>query len=425
MKRQLREAHAHLFQYGRAMTMLGLGDVASVEECLERLASAARRASPGNWLLASDLRVESWREPRWPTADELERAAPGVPIAAWSFDYHALVASPAAMAAVGIHDTTPDPRNGRIVRDSATGRATGLMLELAAKMVWERVPEPDAAARRAMVKSAAQSLASMGFVEVHDLLSQPWLGPMLAEMHRAGDLPIRVRLYPPLDTLEAIAAQRSSWESDAIQLAGGKLFADGTLNARTAWMLHDYADPLPGMPRGQAMLSVEQIRAGAERAARLGLGLAIHAIGDGAVRAVLDGYEQFLAQPGAANHGLRVEHAELIDHIDVPRFAKLGVVCSAQPCHLLYDIEALERGLPTRLDRVLPLRELIDSGCRPGELLLFGSDVPIVRANPEDSIVAAVRRRRVPGAPGGQETFREIAGGQMIGEDEAWSAFSC
>ncbi|MEO0716499.1 MAG: amidohydrolase family protein, partial [Planctomycetota bacterium] len=119
------------------------------------------------------------------------------------------------------------------------------------------------------------------------------------------------------------------------------------------------------------------------------------------------------------DRSFRVEHAELLDESDVPRFAAMDVVCSVQPCHLLTDIEALRRLVPDRLDRVLPFRELIDAGCAPGELLWFGSDAPIVHPEPQDSIDAATLRRR-PGMPEADA----IALGQALTESEAWAAFA-
>jgi predicted amidohydrolase YtcJ len=290
---------------------------------------------------------------------------------------------------------------------------------------------------RGFVRDSLADLAKHGFVEVHEMLSPAWLGPMLAELDRAGELRTTVWLYPPLDSLEEVARGRLAWEGPHVRLAGGKVFADGTLNARTAWMLAPYADAMPGSPRGHEMMNVEQLRDAIRRCRSFGVGLAVHAIGDGAVRASLDAWEEegtkaqrhegteAGAWASAANGlpAMRIEHCEMIDAVDVPRFAELGVVCSVQPCHLLYDIEALERGQPRRLDRVLPLRELIASGCRPGELLWFGSDVPIVRPNPEDSVRAAMDRRRIEGSPGGTAS-RAIAPEQAITEEECWRAFS-
>lgn len=427
--RKLREAHAHIAQHGRATSMLRLDNCASREACLERVSAAADAATGEGWILGAGLRVEAWADPRWPTAEELDKASRGRPCCLWSFDHHALVANTAAMRAAGISAASEDPPNGRIVRAGGRegrGKPTGLMLEGAAKVVWSAAPEPGPEERRAQVMAALADFRRCGFDEVHDLHAPLWLGPALAEIERAGELDMTVLLYAPLAEIERAAEGRAAWESDRVRLAGAKLFADGTLNSRTAWMLSPYADPLEGMPRGQVMATPPEVEAALQRVARLGLGLAVHAIGDGAVRAVLDGYELFLrgdapSHGAKAAHGpmLRIEHAELIDEADVPRFAAMGVVASVQPCHLLTDIEVLRRVLPHRLERVLPLRELIDGGCRPGELLWFGSDAPIVRPEPEDSIQAAVHRRRT-----GMEERDGIALAQAISEAEAWACFN-
>jgi len=422
----LREAHAHIAAHGREMGQLNLSDCASRDECLERLRAEAARldaaAEPG-WLLASAVRVSAWANSKdgakWPTLYELDRACPNRACMVSSFDHHACVANSAAMAAGGFSASSADPEGGRIERDSS-GEMTGLLIEAAFGAMRRAVPPLSAAERRRTVKAAADDLASHGFSEVHDLLSEPWLGPALSDLDKSGELAVSVWLYPPLGDVQQVAAGRQQWELPRVRLAGAKIFADGTLNSRTAWMLKPYADPLPGLERGQAMQSPRQLREAISLTDSLGLGLAVHAIGDAAVRAVLDAWEAHLVQSrghqGTAAHPLRIEHAELIDPADIPRFAQLGVVCSVQPCHLLYDIEALTRGLPHRLDRVLPLRDLIRAGCKPGELLWFGSDTPIVRPHPQDSIQAAVHRRRIDGGP-------SIAPGQALTEAEAWAAF--
>lgn len=417
----LREAHAHIVQHGRAMAMLRLDDCLDRDDCLQRVAMAAASAHDTpttNWLLGVGVRTQAWPDPTYPTLDELDSILGPRPCCLWSFDHHALAANSAALAAAGVRPGDPDPPDGRFVR-APSGRFTGLALEAAAKQVYSAVPEPEGAERLEVVRRALHDLSRHGFEEVHDLLSQPWLGPTLAALHDAGELRARVWLYPPIDTLEAVARTRREWERPGVRLAGGKLFADGTLNSRTAWMLRPYADPIPDMPRGQCMADAGAIGRALARARGLGLGLAVHAIGDAAVRACLDAFESSPATGRTATEPsvptMRIEHAELIDSADVPRFARLGVVASVQPCHLLYDIEALERGLPDRLDRVLPLRELVDSGCVPGEGLWFGSDTPIVRPDPADSIQAAVRR--------GREGGPRIGAGQAITEAEAWAAF--
>lgn len=413
---KLREAHCHLHAHGQARAMVALDDCRSLAECLDRLGKAASRRRPSGWMLARGARPESWPEHRWPTPSELDRIFPNVPLAIWCFDHHALAANSAALSIARVDRGTPDPDGGVIVRD-AVGEPTGLLLESATRLVWSRVPEPTMAERCEHVALAVEDLFSKGFLEVHDMLSHDWLGPVLAELRDSGRLPCTAWLYPLVEDLPRIHEGRSSWESQEIVLAGGKVFTDGTINSRTAWMLEPFADPIPSHPCGTSLMSVEQIAEAIRVCTGHGLHLAAHAIGDGAVRACLDAAQ--LTGGRGERPALRIEHAELVDEADVPRFAELGVVASVQPCHLLADIEALRRLLPHRLNRVLPLREMIDAGCRPGELMWFGSDTPIVRPDAEDSIQAAVHRRRV-----GMGESEAIGMEQKIGESEAWACFA-
>ncbi|MBL4809877.1 MAG: amidohydrolase family protein, partial [Phycisphaerales bacterium] len=264
---------------------------------------------------------------------------------------------------------------------------TGVLFEHAALKLWSSVPEPDASQRRSLVLSACLHLDALGFDEIHDLKAQPWLGQVLHDLQTAGEINQRFQLFPLTTDLGATLATRDQWESDRLILAGTKIFTDGSLNSRTAWMLDPYTDT---STTGTPMMSPRQIDDAMLMSKAHNLPVAAHAIGDAAVRAVLDSIER----TSCTHMHPRIEHAELIHPDDIARFVKLGVIVSVQPCHLLPDIEALNTGLADRLNRVLPLRALIDSGCVPGETLIFGSDVPIVRADHEDSIQAAVHRRR-------------------------------
>lgn len=434
---RLREAHAHIAQHGRARQYVDLSDCPTAADALARLAaraddladaraesrndeSSGETSPDSNWIIATGARPESWADSsgHWPDLARLEDAVRARPACVWCFDYHAILASRAAMRAAGLCDAdgnaAPDPAGGVVARD-ASGRATGVLLERAALALWGRVPEPTDEQFRDYVRAALADLASHGFVEVHDLKAQPWLGPMLGEMDRAGELGQTIWLYPLLDDAEQIAREAHRWQTDRVRLAGAKIFLDGTLNSRTAWMTEPFADGLSEHPCGTPMMTPREIEDAVRRADALGLPLAMHAIGDMAVRAGLDAIEKVRPR----TRGFRIEHAELIHERDVPRFASLGVVCSVQPCHLLYDIEALQRAVPDRLHRVLPLVELVRAGCRPGELLWFGSDVPIVRPHPEDSVLAATTRRRA-----NMSAHAAINPTQGIDEATAWACFA-
>lgn len=451
---RLREAHAHLPWHGLALSMPRLNDCATLDDCLSRIAAEAdrrRREQEPGWLRASGLMVAAWTGPagpRPPTRAEFDRVC-DTPAVLMSFDHHAVVANTAAMQAAGLRDDSPDPPGGVIVRDPRTALPTGLLLEAAAQLVWNAAPQPTPDQHRANLRAALHDLARHGFTEVHDLLAPDWLGPELAALADADALALEVHLFAPLERLEHQAAAAAGlpgqrgWARPNVRLAGGKIFADGTLNSRTAWMLDPYRDPLPGLPRGKALLQAPAIAEALQRCGALDLTLAVHAIGDAAVRACLDAYGLFTAEarashpdsPGARASRprssiplLRIEHAELIDPADIPRFASPGIVASLQPCHLLADIPALQRSLPHRLDRVLPIRDLIDAGCEPGRTLIFGSDVPVVPPDPRHSVEAAVHRGPAPLAGGASSvpspaSSAPLAPRQAIDEATAWACF--
>lgn len=413
----LREAHAHLAMHGRALTMVHAGECRDSDAFLALVVAESHRLrredpSGSRWLLVHGARVESWDDATWPSRARFDEAAGGRPAAAFSFDQHAVLANTRAFRAAGFDDGDADPEGGVIVRDG-TGAPTGVLLESACWRIRATIPELAGQDRTDALLTAIADLASHGFVEVHDLLAPPWLGPELARLHDEGRLSMRVGLFAPLAEVESQFEASRTWSRPGLTLLGGKVFADGTLNSRTAWMLTPFRNPMPGHERGTPLMSVDSLTLAMERCGGLGLGLAVHAIGDGAVRATLDARAR-----ASARRALRIEHAEIVHPDDIGRFKALGVTASLQPCHLLADIEVLRRELPDRLGDVLPIRSLIASGLTPGHDLLFGSDVPIVRADPGDSVQAAVWRRR-PEMP----VHEGVSPGHAISEEESWRCF--
>lgn len=411
------EWHAHLLEHGRSLGMLDLAPCRSAAQVLALVVdrAAARpahaRSAP---ILGFGARPESWDRAAWPTLADLDRAAGPAPCCLWCFDYHALVANSAALTLAGFDDASPDPAHGVLCRNDR-GHLTGLLLESAAGIAWDAVPKRFPELPADPLLAGLEDLARRGYRAVHDLKSRVDLGAQLATLAGDGRLPLAVALFPLVEDLPAVLATRRDWESDAVRLVGGKIFVDGTLNSRTAWMLEPYADARPDHPTGMSMMSAGEIDAALRLCLDAGLQMAAHAIGDGAVRAVLDAAERVRAPRGS----VRIEHAEVIHPRDLARFGELGVIASVQPCHLLTDIEALSRAIPDRLDRVLPLRSLLESGLVPGESLLFGSDAPIVPPVAEDSILAATQRRRA-----GMDARDAIAPAEAIDEPAAWACFN-
>ncbi len=411
-----RDAHLHIYAHAEQTSCVRMHDCDSVSDCLRRMAERARDTAPGGWVKGALARVAGWPEGRFPTRGELDDAVGGRPAFVRSFDLHACAASGAALRLAGITRDTPDPVGGVIERDGR-GEPTGLLIESASALLRAAIPPASEADQRDAVRLALADLRARGFCEVHDMHAQPWLGPTIARLIDEGDeaaCAVRVWLYAPLDQLEGAWASSSAWERPGLRLAGGKIFLDGTLNSRTAWLLSRYEEPIEGRPSGEGLFTDDALDAAIRRADDRGFPLAMHAIGDRAVRQGLDA----IGRVRPRSPGWRIEHCQFVHEEDAPRFGALGVIASPQPCHLLADVEALRRFTPHLMARAYPLRDIVDgvraAGRAPEELVWFGSDTPVVEPSVEDNVQAAVQRRRR-----GAEIGDAVAPGQALTEAEA------
>jgi predicted amidohydrolase YtcJ len=403
------DAHLHLTTGALAASQLDLSKVegrdatlAGIRQAHEGLTGAG---DGGGWLLGHGWSLD--RLGGWLTADDLEAVAPGRPVALWAHDHHTRWVSRAALRSAGITSARADPRGG-MIRRGTDGNPTGMLHEGAAVLVDHSIPEPSAAVAEAALTSYAATLASLGVTGVHDpgqLVDEagsglgPWLYRDLAER---GALPLRVVASVRERQLERAIAWGmrtggAGGRDNGPAAVGGryrdgwlKLFADGSLGSRSAALLAPYeSDDPAGSPvggsSGMLLRSPEELSRMAKRAADADIAVQIHAIGDAAVRSALDVLE---ALPRLAGPSHRVEHAQLIDPVDVPRFAKLGVAASVQPCHLCTDTSIARVAWGERSANAFPLRDLDAAGA----LIPFGTDAPVERPDPWRGLAAAVSR---------------------------------
>jgi predicted amidohydrolase YtcJ len=361
-----------------------------------------------------------------PDTGLLDAAAPGRPVALWAHDHHARWLSSAAMDAAGLVDRD-DPPAGQIERDR-DGRPTGLLYEGAAGLVDAVIPVPDDAAVEAAIRSYAGILARLGVTSVHDpggLAPEPDLrgGPVRYRALAAGGrLPLRVVASVREEQLDraieiGFLSGRTVGEPGSGRYRDGwlKLFSDGALGSRTAALLEPYeVDPIAGLPPGgvlgMRLRTPGQLRTIAARAAAAGIASQIHAIGDAAVRTVLDVIAALPRVPGAMH---RIEHAQLVDPADLSRFGSLGVAASVQPGHLISDVEVMRRVWGDRSAAAFALASIDASGA----LLPFGTDAPVEPPDPWPGIAVAVARRGPGTTP--QDAFHP---GQSLGLDRVFRA---
>ena len=404
----LTDAHMHLEGYALALRMIDV-ETATLPEALARVAERARTTPGGAW-----IRGRGWNHNVWgnsfPTAGQLDAVAPGNPVCLGAKSGHGCWLNSAALAQARITADTPDPPGGQIVRDSA-GQPTGILLEGAMGLLYDLLPEPDEQELAEAMAGALSAANRAGLTSLHSMDGGRCLRAAQILRDR-GQLSAHLVVAVPLALLDAALALglASGWGDEWLRLGPVKMFADGALGPRTAWMLAGY-ETAPE-DTGFAAADFVLLREAVSRANAAGLGCAIHAIGDRANREVLDIY-QAGGRPGMRN---RVEHLQILHPDDVPRVGRLGVVASMQPLQATSDMAISDRHLGARAGEAYVFRTLLDAGA----VLAFGSDCPVEPINPLLGIQAAVTRRRRDGSPGAEGWHPE----QRLTVEEAVRAYT-
>lgn len=392
----LTDAHIHLTEWAFARRETDLANAESPQHAAALVAAqAGSTAAPGAW-----LRGRGWSRHRFgdgePHRTLLDDVAPHRPVALQSHDMHALWVNSAALHAAGIDASTPDPDGGTIVRDGA-GEPTGLLLEWAGTLVARVIPEPALGDACDAVRAAQRELHALGITGVHSYpgihLTQPDPFTVLQHLRERGELRLRALQHIPLHDLEhAIALGiRSRFGDEWIRIGALKMFLDGALGSRTAWMREPYEGDTS---RGMRVMEPDEFRDTVRRAAAAGLASTVHAIGDAAVCLALD----VLCDPAVRVPALphRIEHLQCCPPERFGDAAAAGVVCSMQPAHLITDWSVAERCWGSERSRgVFSLASLL----RNGTILAFGSDAPVEPVDPRRGFLAAALRQDLNGEP--------------------------
>ncbi|MBA3671702.1 MAG: amidohydrolase [Gemmatimonadaceae bacterium] len=417
------DAHAHLLGLGEALRNVDLTGTRSYDEVIARVVARAKSAVGAGWLQGRGWDQNDWGDTRFPTNESLSRAIPDRPVLLRRVDGHALLANAAALRSAGISATTKDPSGGRLERD-ASGNPTGVLVDNAMNLVERVVPSPTAADTRAAIKAAIAESHRWGLVGIHDAGASRGTIALYEELAKAGELPFR--LYVMIGDDSATIADRfargpqSALYDNHLWIRAVKLYADGALGSRGAALLEPYADD----PNNRGLLVSEpaHLREVATRALRAGFQVNTHAIGDRGNRTVLDAYDAALATVPTADHRFRVEHAQIIHHDDIPRFAVLGVIPSMQAVHQTSDMYWAGSRLGTgRLLGAYPWRSLLATGV----VIPNGSDFPVEAVNPLLSFHSAVSRQDADNWPvGGWYPEQRMSRDEALKSMTIWPAFA-
>jgi predicted amidohydrolase YtcJ len=387
------DAHTHLLGYAQSRLDVDLRGVPSEDEAVARVRTRAERTPPSAWVFGHSWDKNQWPGQRFPTRASLDAAIPDHPVALSSHDFHSLWVNSPALRLAGITRETTDPGSGRIGRDAA-GEPDGLLFEGEAMALVEEIAVPaDDETLLAELRRILAELHSRGITGVHNIEGDRSLR-LMQRLRAERALSARVLLYLPRAVLpDAVRlGLQAGFGDDRLRFAGIKVFMDGALGSQTAAML----DPYEGQPSNRGLLTTSEpeIERAVREAASGGIGMAIHAIGDRAVHAALDGIEAALRQRADQPAGealpvrFRLEHVQLATEADIQRMARLGVVGSVQPFHAVVDRHAAERYWGVRHRRAYAYQTMRESGVR----LAFGSDVPVDTPDPLRILHAAINR---------------------------------
>jgi predicted amidohydrolase YtcJ len=403
----LTDAHVHFEWISRSLSTVNLYEV-SKDEVLQRTANFAAANPNREWITGWGWSQDLWTDQSFPTAADLDAVVGNRPTYFQAKSGHAGWANSAALRLAGITADTSDPEGGTILKD-ANGQPTGTLLETAMRLVADVIPEPTPDQLADMMHAAQNAMLATGLTGFHDF-DNPSCMTGLQVLRERGDLAMRVvkqinRAWLP-HALEL--GIRWGFGDDWIRYGALKLFADGALGPRTAYMFEPYI----GEPDnyGMSLLDKEEMMEMVTTASAAGLPTSIHAIGDKAVHEVLDVFEVARKQeaergekPTQRRH--RIEHVQIIHPSDKHRLAELDVIASMQPIHGTSDWERSERYWGhERSQWAYNTRLQIDLGAR----VAFGSDAPVEPFRPFEGMYSAVARRQPNGTPSPEGWFPEL-----------------
>lgn len=414
------ESHAHIVNLGSSRVTIDLVGTPTLDAVLDKVRERASQSEKGAWVQGHGWDQNDWPVKQFPSASDLDRVAPDNPVVLERIDGHAYWVNSAAMKKAGITAASKDPEGGKIRRDD-TGNPTGILVDNAMEAIHSAMGELSVEVTMKRTQIALEEAARKGITMVQDAGSSGRDLEAFRALAKRNELPVRVysMVYMPTRFGEAFLKTGPQNYGPYLDVRSVKIVADGAMGSRGAAMLEPYTDD-PGNS-GLVIWKEPDLLKVLEQAKASGIQMCIHAIGDRTNRMVLDAYEKI----GVKGLRWRIEHAQLLNPQDIPRFAQLDVIASMQPIHATSD-------MPWFADRVGPERTkngsyVWRSLLNHNTLIAAGSDAPVEDINPLWGLYAAITRTDHNGNPKGgwmpeQIVTREEAL-QMYTRNAAYAAF--
>ena len=395
------DAHGHFASLGSyGLGRVDLGFAESFDDVVETIATRIKQANKGEWIVGGRWDHESWPGKQMPTQAKLSAVSPDNPVWLTRVDGHAGLANAAAMKLAGITRESASPPGGEILKDDR-GEPTGIFVDNAENLIVKHLSGSVHSTADLLLK-AQQMCISVGLTGIHDAGITPAEIDVYRELVDDGRLKLRVYAMVAGEYAIEYFHTHELLVGERLTVRSAKLYADGALGSRGAWLLAPYCDrptDSDGRPyTGLNLMKPEFLRMVAEDGLRQGYQVCTHAIGDRGNREILNAYAVALSRRPTKNHRFRIEHAQLLAPDDIPRFKKLDVIPSMQPTHCTSDMRWVDARIgPERAKGAYAWAALR----RTGVPLPGGSDFPIESQNPFLGIYAAITRQNLDGEPVG------------------------
>jgi predicted amidohydrolase YtcJ len=423
------DAHQHLSGVGFREMTLNLEGTTSLADFLAKVKARVDQAKPGAWVTGRGWIETHWRPPVFPKKEELDSVAPNNPLILTRADGHASVVNSAALKVAAIDRNTPNPFGGEISKDKQTGEPNGMLIDAAQGLVRRKIPPTSREEAERAVALGVKRDIELGWTQIQDAGGNFNDVDIFKKLY--GEGAIKLRIYkavhgpgPSADRLLKDGPIIGEFQN-RLTVRTIKVVSDGALGSRGAALLAPYSDAPD--TSGFFTVKAEDLRPMLLEALRKGVQVETHAIGDRANRFILDEYATALktvpvSERKVADPRWRVEHAQIVDPSDLPRFAKLGIIPSMQPSHAIGDLFFA----PSRLGIArLAGAYAWDTLLKSGVVIAGGSDAPVERGEPMIEFYAAVARKDQKGFAGeGWHLEEAVTREQALKMFTLWPAYA-
>jgi len=381
------DCHVHMTGFGHSLQELDLREVESIKQIQLKLREHARENPEKQWILGGRWDQERFAEKRFPTRWDLDAAVKDKPVFLVRVCGHAAVANSKALQLANITKETRI-EGGKIDLDEAKGEPNGVLRENALELVWEAIPKPTPEEFSKTCFLACRKAVEAGLTGVHWIVDSAEEIRAIQKLHSGGKLPLRVYLGISAGLLGELIdlGLVTGFGNDMVKIGFVKVFADGSLGARTAALKKPYSDKPE--TSGMMLYTQKELNQLVLKAHKAGLQLAVHAIGDQAIESVLKALQGFSMED--VRH--RVEHCSVLSPRLIRGMKRLGLIASIQPHFVISDFWVVDRVGKTRARWVYPFRTLMQEGL----IVASGSDCPVEPINPLLGVWAAVARKSFP-----------------------------